>query len=442
MLNDGLDKPQHVGINSLMFATPTSRSLARWLVGWVGILGLSIGVCAAELPAAAPEKVGLDSGQLGKIDGLVSGWIAGNKLAGATVAVARHGKVAYVKAFGQRDHEASLPMTEDTIFRIYSMSKAFTSAAVLMLMEEGKIGLEDPVSKFIPEFKGIQVSGPDGTHPARREPTVHDLLHHTAGLGYGLGTTAIDKAYRQAKFFNRDIDLQTKCASLGRIPLHYEPGTAWQYSVGIDVLGRIVEVASGQTFDVFLEKRIFQPLDLRDTDFFVPAEKASRFAALYHYDEKGGLTLQDAPGTSEYLKKPRFLSGGAGLVSTTRDYLRFLSLILNHGKLGGVRLLKPATVDLMTHNDLPASIVPIRDDEEVEHGVGFGLGFKVRVEHSDKWDPASPVGEWGWGGAASTHYWASPKDDLIVVTMEQTMPGNFNLETGLKGVIYSAVRGK
>jgi CubicO group peptidase (beta-lactamase class C family) len=211
--------------------------------------------------------------------------------------------------------------------------------------------------------------------------------------------------------------------------------------VGIDVLGRIVEVASGQTFDVFLDQRIFRPLDLRDTGFFVPAEKAGRFAALYHFDEKGGLTLQDAPGGSEYLKKPRFFSGGGGLVSTTRDYLRFLCLIQNRGELGGVRLLKPASVDLMTHNDLPASILPIRFGEELRYGLGFGLGFNVRVEHSDKWDPASPVGEWGWGGAASTHYWASPKDDLVVVTMEQTMPFNFNLETGLKGIIYSAARG-
>jgi CubicO group peptidase (beta-lactamase class C family) len=421
------------------------RSFGVASVAFIGLFLVSLSLAhaqIAELPTVAPEKVGMDSGQLGKIDGLVSGWIASHKLAGATVAVARHGKVAYFKAFGQRDREASLPMTEDTIFRIYSMSKAFTSAAVLMLMEEGKIGLEDPVSKYIPEFKGIQVSGPDGTHPARREPTVHDLLHHTAGLGYGWGTTAIDKAYGQAKILNRDIDLQTMCASLGRIPLNYEPGTAWLYSVGIDVLGRIVEVASGLTFDVFLEKRIFHPLDLKDTGFFVPAEKVNRFAALYHYDKKGGLTLQDAPGTSEYLKKPRFLSGGGGLVSTTRDYLRFLSLIHNHGQLGGVQLLKPATVDLMNHNDLPASILPIGLFGKLHHGFGFGLGFNVRVEHSDKWDPASPVGEWGWAGIASTHYWASPKDDLIVVTMEQTMPFNFNLETGLKGVIYSAIREK
>ncbi len=425
-----------------MFSFPFSRRIGRSAYGCAGIFSLALGVCGAELPVVAPEKVGLDPVQLGKIDGLVTGWIGSNKLAGATVAVARHGQVAYFKAFGHRDREASSPMAEDTIFRIYSMSKAFTSAAVLMLMDEGRIGLEDPVSKYIPEFKGIQVAGPDGNHPARREPTVHDLLHHTAGLGYGWGSTAVDKAYQKAKILDRNIDLQTMCAALGQIPLHDEPGTAWQYSVGIDVLGRIVEVASGQTFDVFLEKRIFQPLDLKDTGFFVPSEKATRFAALYHNDEKGGLTLQDSPGASEYLKKPRLFSGGGGLVSTTRDYLRFLSLIQNHGELGGVRLLKPATVALMTHNDLPASILPIRFGQEMRHGLGFGLGFNVRVEHSDQWDPASPVGEWGWGGAASTHYWASPKDDLVVVTMEQTMPFNFNLETGLKAVIYSSIVGK
>lgn len=425
-----------------MVSSTFSHRLWLFALGWAATLSHSMAVSGAELPVVSPEKVGLDPGQLGKIDGLVSGWTAGNKLAGATVAVARHGQVAYLKAFGQRDREASSPMTEDTIFRIYSMSKAFTSAAVLMLMEEDKIGLEDPISKYIPEFKGVQVYGPFGNRPAKREPTVRDLLRHTAGLGYGWGTTAVDKAYQAAGILNRDLDLQTMCAALGRIPLHFDPGTAWQYSVGIDVLGRIVEVASGQTFDVFLDQRIFRPLDLKDTGFFVPAEKANRFAALYHSEEKGGLTLQDAPGRSDYLKKPKFFSGGGGLVSTTRDYLRFLCLIQNRGELGGVRLLKPASVDLMTHNDLPAAILPIRFGEELRHGLGFGLGFNVRVEHSDKWDPASPVGEWGWGGAASTHYWASPKDDMVVVTMEQTMPFNFNLETGLKMVIYSAVIGK
>ncbi len=405
-------------------------------------IGVGLSSFAAELPMTAPEKVGLSSTQLAKVDGIVQELIATNGVAGATVAVARHGQVAYFKAFGLRDREASAPMSEDTIFRIFSMSKAFTSAAVLMLMEDGKIGLEDPVSKYIPEFKGIQVAGTDGNHPARREPTVHDLLHHTAGLGYGWGATPVDKAYQAARILNREIDLQEMCAALGKIPLHYEPGTAWQYSVGIDVLGRIVEVASGQSFDVFLEERIFRPLDLHDTGFFVPPEKAKRFAALYHFDSKTGLTLQDAPGTSDYLKKPKFLSGGGGLVSTTRDYLRFLCLIANGGELDGVRILKPASVAKMTHNDLPLEILPIRFGEELRHGLGFGLGFNVRVEHSDKWDPASPVGEWGWGGAASTHYWASPKDDLVVVTMEQTMPFNWNLEQGLKGTIYSAVVSK
>jgi CubicO group peptidase (beta-lactamase class C family) len=193
------------------------------------------------------------------------------------------------------------------------------------------------------------------------------------------------------------------------------------------------------SFDVFLEQRIFKPLDLKDTGFFVPADKVGRFAALYQFDEKSGVSLQDGPAKSDYLKKPRFFSGGGGLVSTPRDYVRFLCLIQNGGEWDGVRLLKKSSVDQMTHNDLPSEIIPIRFGEDMRHGLGFGLGFNVRVSHSDQWDPASPVGEWGWGGAASTHYWASPKDDLVVVTMEQTMPFNYNLETGLKGIIYSAV---
>ena len=195
-------------------------------------IGIGFASMAAELPVTSPKKVGLSSPQLATVDGIVEELIAKNNLAGATVAVARHGQIAYFKAFGLRDREASAPMTEDTIFRIFSMSKAFTSAAVLMLMEEGKIGLEDPISKYIPEFKGIQVAGKNGNHPAHREPTVHDLLHHTSGLGYGWGTTSVDKAYQAARILNRNVDLRTMCAALGKIPLHLARSCAMGLGLG------------------------------------------------------------------------------------------------------------------------------------------------------------------------------------------------------------------
>ena len=416
-----------------------SSQLCRTALGLSAGLALVCTIHASELPMSKPEQAGLSSAKLQKVDAIVQDLVDKRRLAGATVAISRRGKVAYLKSFGQRDIEAKAPMTEDTIFRIYSMSKAITTAAALALVDDGKIQLDDPVSKYIPEFKNTQVRGPEGNQPAKREPTVRDLMRHTAGLTYGASESAVDSAYRRARILDRDVDLQTMCGALGKIPLQYEPGTSWQYSVAIDVLGRVIEVASGEPFDGFLEKRIFHPLDMKDTGFFVPAEKSKRLAACYFSDGKGGLKIEDAPAKSRYLQKPRFLSGGGGLVSTTRDYLRFLTMVEEGGKLQGTRILKAQTAALMIHNEVPPEAMPIRFGTEMRYGLGYGLGFNVRVEHSDKWDPASPVGEYGWGGMASTHYWASPKDKLIVVTMEQTLPYSFMLETAVKGPIYDAV---
>ncbi|HTI71245.1 MAG TPA: serine hydrolase domain-containing protein [Candidatus Limnocylindria bacterium] len=418
----------------------TTSFFRHGLLGITAALALGSLTFGAELPVVKPEQVGLSAAKLDGAGQIVEDLIRSNRLAGATIAVVRHGKVAYFKAFGKRNIEAKTPMTEDTIFRIFSMSKGIATAGALVLVDEGKLELDAPVSKYIPEFKDPKVWSPEGVHPAKREPTVRDLMRHTAGLTYGGGEGEPDRQYRLAKILDRDVDLQTMCAALGKIPLAYEPGTQWQYSVSVDVLGRVIEVASGMPFDEFLQKRIFTPLDMKDTGFYVPAEKASRFASSYFSDGKGGLKLQDAPGSSQYLTKPRFLSGGGGLVSTTRDYVRFIAMVQGAGKLHGVRILKPKTADLMTHNNLPDEAMPIRFGKELRDGVGFGLGFNVRVASSDKWDPAGPVGEYGWGGAASTHYWVSPKDDLIVVTMEQTMPYAFMLEWALKGPIYQAVK--
>lgn len=390
-----------------------------------------------------PGRAGISPAKLMEVDGIVEDLVAKHRLSGATVAIARGGKVVHLRAYGKSNLETGAPMREDTIFRIYSMSKAITTAAAMVLVDEGKIRLDDPVSKYIPEFKGVQLWDASGNHPPKREPSVRDLMRHTAGFTYGgSGIPAVDKLYREADLFGADKDLQGMCAALAKIPLTYEPGTRWVYSVSVDVLGRVIEVASGQPFDAFLEARIFRPLDMKDTGFYVPLEKVSRFAACYNSDGHGMLTLQDAPEKSAYLKKPKLLSGGGGLVSTTRDYLRFLCMVAGGGKLQGKQILKPSAVALMTHNDLAPEVMPISFGAEKRHGLGFGLGFNVRSEYSDKWDAAAPVGEYGWGGMASTHYWVSPKDDLVVVTMEQTLPYSFMLEWAVKGPIYEAARKK
>ncbi|HEY1173313.1 MAG TPA: serine hydrolase domain-containing protein [Verrucomicrobiae bacterium] len=404
------------------------------------LLGQSLSLCAKELPTAKPESVGMSSEKLAQVDKIVEDLIAKKRLAGAQVAVTRKGKIVYNKTFGKMDIEADKAMREDAIIRIYSMSKSITSAAALMLYEEGKIGLDDPVSKYIPEFKDIKIWSESGLQPVKREPTVRDLMRHTSGLTYGgVGNGEADKAFKAANLFDRNQTLEQFGVKIAKLPLKFEPGTQWLYSFGTDVLGRVVEVASGKPLAVFFQERIFTPLDMKDTGFHVPAEKLDRFMTAYNSDGKGTLKTNDVPATSNYRLKPNFSSGGGGLVSTTRDYLRFLQMIANGGELHGKRLLKKKTVDLMTHNEVPEEAMPIRFGNELRHGIGFGLGFNVRTAASDKWDAAAPVGEWGWGGMASTHYWASPKDELVVVTMEQTIPYSFMLEWALKKPIYDAI---
>lgn len=392
---------------------------------------------AFNLATAKPEAAGMSSVKLAKVDDEMAKLIEKQRLAGGVVMIARGGKIVHFKAYGQRDQEAELPMEQDTIFRIYSMTKAITTAAALMLYEEGKIGLDDPLSKHIPALKKLQVQTKDGLVAPKREATVADLMRHTAGMTYGGSKFPVaDKAYRDAKMMNRDIDLKTQMENMASVPLVFQPGTDWNYGVAIDVLGRVVEVASGQPLDSFFQERVFQPLGMQDTGFYVPDKKLKRFAASYNYRD-GKLTLADAPADSRYRQDPAFKSGGGGLCSTASDYMRFLLMIQQQGQLGGQRLLKPETARLMTTNQVPKDVGWIKFGE-VREGVGFGFGFSVREKMSD-WDPQGRLGEYGWGGAASTHYWVSPRDDLIVVTMEQVKPYSFGTEFALKGLIYDAI---
>lgn len=397
---------------------------------------------AKDLPVVQPEKVGLSSSKLEKVDKVVEGLVASNRIAGATVIILRHGRVAYFKAFGEMDRERKKPMQKDTIFRIYSMTKAIVTAGAMMLWEEKRFGLDDPLSMHLPEYKNPRVWTKDGVVPARQEVTPRDLMRHTAGMVYGhFGGTPVHRATEKAIGFKNGFPMETLATSskkFGAVPLLFHPGDDWVYGVSIDVLGRLIEVKSGLPLDRFLKERIFKPLDMKDTGFFVPTSKIDRFASNYTTDGKGQLTLRDDARKSPYLRNPVFLSGGGGLVSTTRDYARFLQLIANGGRLNKTRLLKKKTVAMMIRNHVPAKAMPIAFGEQERHGIGFGLGFAVRTATST-WDSAGRLGEYGWGGAASTHYWTSPKDKLVVVTMEQTMPYDFLLEFALKAVIYDAI---
>ena len=368
-------------------------------------------------------------------DEVLQGYVEEGRLAGVILMVAHRGEIAHFETYGSMDLEAQKPMRKDTIFRIYSMTKSITTAAALMLYEDGRLELEAPVSQYIPELTRLKVYTDAGTHEAEREMTVRDLMLHTSGFTYGIfGQTAVDALYQEAKPLAAR-DLQQMVENLAGLPLMFNPGSGWNYGVSTDVLGRIVELQSGSSLGSFLHERIFEPLGMHETGFSVPGEKLDRFAATYS-SEGDQLTLLDAPATSRFASEPTFFSGGGGLVSTASDYMRFGLMIANGGELDGVRLLERETVALMTTSQIPDELVPIAVTDPIE-GTGFGFGFAVRVATSD--DSAGAVGDYGWSGIASTHFWVSPKHDLVTILLEQTMPFSPLTQDGVKGSLYAAV---
>jgi len=395
-------------------------------------------VQAAELAQATPEQLGVSTAALAKVDAFMAQQVEQQQIAGGIVMISYKGKICFFHAYGKRDREADLPMHKDTIFRLYSMTKAITSAAALKLYEEGRIGLNDPVSKYIPNFKNLQVATKDGLRPPSRPVTVKDLMLHISGITYGDGPEALQKAWKTQNPWVAH-DLADFVERLAKVPLAFDPGTDWHYGAGISVLGRVVEVASGQTLDSYLKKTFFDPLDMRDTGFYVPTNKLDRFAAVYEPVEGGGLKRQekDQPEPLNFSRPATLFLGGGGLVSTARDYMRFLSMIEREGELDGIHFLKPQTVALMTSNQLPESAFPIDVGDGIHIGEGFGLGFAVHT--GAKADTNGPIGEYGWGGAASTHYWLQPESKLIVVTMEQVMPFRPDTESGIKSFVYDAI---
>ena len=398
----------------------------------------AVGYAEDSLPSAEPGSVGMNADKLRVVNKNMENLLAENRLAGGVVVVARRGKVVHFEAYGKRNLATGEPMEKDTIFRIYSMTKAITSAAALMLEEEEKLDLDDPLSQFFPPLKRMKIWKDGNLIDTEREATVRDLMRHTSGLTYGWKSSKpIREALRSAGVLDRNKKLVSMINGMDKVPLQFQPGSDWVYGCSTDVLGGVVEVASGMPFDEFLEERIFKPLKMKDTGFYIPANKVKRFAANYNY-RKGMLTMIDNPKTSRFLVNPAFKSGGGGLCSTASDYMRFLLMIANGGKFEGKRYLTKKSIKLMTTNQVPKEAGWVTIGKQVREGIGYGLGFSVR-EKMSKWDPDRRLGEYGWGGAASTHYWVSPKDELVVLTLEQVMPYSFSTEWALKKPIYDAL---
>ena len=394
---------------------------------------------ATELPTSTPPAEGLSEEKLQKVDEIMNGLVRDRHIAGGVVMIARHGKVVFHEPYGLAHLEARRPIERDAIFRIYSMSKAITSAAALVLADEGKLDLTAPVSRYLPEFANLKVLDGGAERPAEHAMTVTDLFCHTSGITYGSPAgNEIEKMFEVLDVLDMQSDLSVMKAKLGQMPLMFDPGQDWKYGASIDVLGHVVEAASGQPLDEFLHQRIFTPLGMADTGFYVPPDKQSRFAANYYSEGRGRLIIRDEPTKSLYLRKPGLLSGGGGLVGTATDYMRFLLMIEGNGQLQGTRVLSDGSVNLMTTNQLPEHAGWVTFGEDVRTGVGYGLGFSVTVEPHEA-NPHARQDEYGWGGAASTHYWVSPRDELIVVTMEQRMPYSPETEILLKPVIYDAI---
>ena len=406
-------------------------------------------------PELAARTAGMCPARLARIPGFFSSYVERGKLAGLSTLVWRKGELAHFSVQGQMDVERDKPMTEDTIFRIYSMSKPITSVAVMMLFEEGHFQLEHEIGRYIPELGDLRVyaGGPAGamaTQAAHRQVTIRDLLTHMAGFTYGfMDVHPVDAAYRHFQIGGVDLttsDLEEFCARLGRLPLLHQPGERWSYSVSTDVLGRLVEVVAGMPFADFLRQRIFAPLAMHDTAFQVDAAQMPRFAANYERDPRSkSFRLVDDPETGRYAKPPVFVSGGGGLVSTQGDYLKFCRMLLAGGTApDGTRLLSRPTLALMTQNHLPGG----RDlegfamgafSETTNGGVGFGLGFAVTVDEA-KAQITGSNGTYYWGGAASTIFWIDPSEELIAILMTQLMPsGAYPLRRQFQQLVYAAI---
>ncbi len=407
--------------------TEKGKNRLRKLLAYTCLLlfGVTTLAFGQGLPMAVPEAVGVSAERLERIRPVMQGYVDEGHLPGFLTVVARRGKIVHFETIGMRDVEDNKPVEPDTIFRIYSMSKPITSVAVMMLYEEGHFQLGTPVSKFIPEFKNMEVYNEDQTEilETEKEMTIKHLLMHTAGLTYGWGNKPVDERYKASKIFEPNTTLVDMVKKLSDIPLVHEPGERWTYGVSVDVLGYLVEVVSGMPFEEFLQTRLFGPLGMVDTGFSVPPEKVDRYAALYRHNREEGQKqrVKDAPLANDEISF--FPSGGGGLVSTAADYMRFSQMLLNGGELDGVRILGKKTVELMRY--------PHHDD-------WFGLGFAV-VTDKEPPNTLESVGNFSWGGAAATTFWIDPEEELIGLLMTQLLNNPHPFQQQFKVLTYQAL---
>lgn len=420
----------------------TARGLRAWLLA-AGLLASAASLLAQPLPAGRPEELGFSGERLGRIGQWMEGEVAAKRIPGAVVMVVRNGKVAYTRSVGQQDPARPQPMARDSIFRIYSMTKPMVSVAAMMMVEEGKLLLEAPVSRYIPSFAnarvGVERTDATGAKslelvPVRRQMTVQDLLRHTSGLTYGFfGDSLVKKAYVDAGITG-DFTSAEFVEKLAALPLHYQPGSTWDYSYSTDVLGRVLEVASGQSLGSLLRARLFDPLGMKDTSFYVPEPaRQARLAEPFPDDR----TI----GAGAVIGDPRvvakFESGGGGLVSTADDYARFLQMLANGGTLEGRRYLSPKTIEYMTSDHL-GSAVATTPLYLPGPGYGFGLGFAVRRTTGES-AAMAPAGEYNWGGAGGTYMWVDPRNNMFVVFMMQSPKQRVPYRSVLRNMVYGAM---
>ncbi len=408
-----------------------------------------------DLPTVRPEIVGMSSERLARIKPLLQRYVDEGKVAGIQTLIARKGKIVHFEQVGKLDLDTHSALREDSLFRIYSMTKPITTTAAMILYEEGKLQLDDPVEKYLPAFKNKKVLVDGELIDATHAITIRELMSHTAGLTYGIfGNSVIDQKYRVAMFgeghqfsfnnttINADASkiktLDDLVSAIGPIPLQYQPGTQWVYSLSVDILGAVVEKVSGQSLDVFMLERLFKPLKMNDTFFEVPKEKLQRFGTLQAKDAGGKLMVIDRPKTSDFANNVTFFSGGGGLVSSAMDYLRYSQMMLNGGELDGIRILSPTTIDLMTRDQLTQSARLGYDPRpgimgDVSFGLGFGLAVKApRVRSGSK-------GSYRWAGIAGTDFWIDPKEDLTAMILVQMMGYPPALRNEFKTLVYQAI---
>lgn len=410
----------------------------------------ALSACAAGSTPALPlapraETLGLPQAALDRIDPALQAFVDSGQVSGIYAVIARHGQIRYERTFGRMDVARGTPMRRDAIFRIYSMTKPVIAVGVLRLVDQGLVGLDDPVSKYIPSFAEIKVfAGGTADAPILRAPdspvTVRQLLNHTSGLAYGLTTGPVDTIFTRAKLYDAGRTLEAFTDSLARIPLLFLPGTQWSYGSGLDVAGRVIEVASGQTLDRFLDEQLFRPLGMRDTGFRIRPETRNRLATVYATGPDGTLRPVGGDGLMAMFEpEARFFWGSGGLLSTPDDMLRFTQMLLDGGVFGGTRILRTETVAQMTRNTVPPELTPVSSGALRDPTYGFGLGVAVKVDTAQATRPG-PAGIFRWSGYLGTYFWVDPENDLVAMVWTQLSPGSrVPLEATFQERVYSAV---